>query len=73
MATDINDQIIEKAKIGLYSEKSIACVPEDKKKEFFTKTIFPQKAPCLFLYLRFIFDAGDFATFTQKHALFISP
>ena len=37
MATDINDQVIEKAKIGLYSEKSIAFVPEDKKKEFFTK------------------------------------
>ena len=37
MATDINDQVIEKAKIGLYSEKSIASVPEDKKKEFFTK------------------------------------
>jgi len=37
MATDINDLVIEKAKIGLYSEKSIASVPEDKKKEFFTK------------------------------------
>lgn len=37
MATDINDQVIEKAKIGLYSEKSIASVPESKKKEFFTK------------------------------------
>lgn len=28
---------------------------------------------CLFLGLRFIFDAGDFAAFTQKHARFISP
>ena len=28
---------------------------------------------CLFLDLRFIFDAGDFAAFTQKHARFISP
>ncbi len=37
MATDINDQVIEKAKIGLYSEKSIASVPESKKNEFFTK------------------------------------
>jgi len=37
MATDINSQVIEKAKIGLYSEKSISSVPEDKKKEFFTK------------------------------------
>lgn len=36
-ATDINSQVIEKAKIGLYSEKSISSVPEDKKKEFFTK------------------------------------
>ena len=35
MATDINWQVIEKAKIGLYSEKSIASVPEDKKKKFF--------------------------------------
>ena len=34
-ATDINWQVIEKAKIGLYSEKSIASVPEDKKKKFF--------------------------------------
>lgn len=37
MATDINSQVIEKAKIGLYSEKSIAAVPEDKKKKFFTQ------------------------------------
>lgn len=36
-ATDINWQVIEKAKIGLYSEKSIASVPEDKKKKFFTQ------------------------------------
>ena len=35
MATDINWQVIEKAKIGLYSEKSIVSVPEDKKKKFF--------------------------------------
>ena len=34
-ATDINWQVIEKAKIGLYSEKSIVSVPEDKKKKFF--------------------------------------
>lgn len=37
MATDINEQIIEKAKIGLYSEKSIASVPEKYKKEYFTQ------------------------------------
>lgn len=37
MATDINWQVIEKAKIGLYSEKSIVSVPEDKKKKFFTQ------------------------------------
>jgi len=36
-ATDINWQVIEKAKIGLYSEKSIASVPADKKKKFFTQ------------------------------------
>ncbi len=37
LATDINSQVIEKAKIGLYAEKSISSVPENKKKEFFTK------------------------------------
>lgn len=37
MATDINWQVIEKARIGLYSEKSVASVPEDKKKKFFTQ------------------------------------
>ena len=36
-ATDINDQVIEKAKIGLYSEKSITSVPEKMKAQFFTK------------------------------------
>lgn len=37
IATDINDLVIEKAQIGLYSEKSIANVPEQMKKEYFTK------------------------------------
>lgn len=36
-ATDINDLVIEKAKIGLYSAKSIVGVPEDKKKAYFTQ------------------------------------
>lgn len=36
-ATDLDKQVIEKAKLGLYSEKSIANVPEDLKKRFFTK------------------------------------
>ena len=36
-ATDINDQIIEKAKIGLYCEKSIQSVPDKYKREYFTK------------------------------------
>lgn len=36
-ATDINDLVIDKAKIGLYSAKSIVSVPEDKKKKFFVK------------------------------------
>ena len=44
------------------------------KKEFFTKNYIPTKDTfCLFLYSRFIFDAGDFAAFTQKHARFIPP
>lgn len=36
-ATDISDEIIEKAKIGIYSDKSIANVPEEYKKKYFTK------------------------------------
>ncbi len=37
MATDIDKQILEKAKTGLYNEKSIASVPNDFKKKYFTK------------------------------------
>ena len=37
LATDINDLVIDKAKIGLYTDKSIAGVPEAKKKKFFKK------------------------------------
>lgn len=36
-ATDLDKQIIAKAKVGLYSAKSIAAVPDDFKKKFFTK------------------------------------
>ncbi|MDY2699863.1 MAG: protein-glutamate O-methyltransferase CheR [Lachnospiraceae bacterium] len=36
-ATDIDKQVIAKAKVGLYSEKSIASVPDDLKKKYFTK------------------------------------
>lgn len=36
-ATDLDKQVIAKAKVGLYSEKSIAAVPEDFKKKYFTK------------------------------------
>lgn len=36
-ATDLDKQVIEKAKIGLYGEKSVAGVPADLKKKFFTK------------------------------------
>lgn len=36
-ATDLDKQVIEKAKVGLYNEKSVAGVPEDLKKRFFTK------------------------------------
>ncbi|MBQ7955376.1 MAG: protein-glutamate O-methyltransferase CheR [Lachnospiraceae bacterium] len=36
-ATDIDKQVIEKAKIGLYSEKSIVAVPDDLKQKYFTK------------------------------------
>lgn len=36
-ATDIDKQVIHHAQVGLYSEKSIANVPEDLKKKYFTK------------------------------------
>lgn len=36
-ATDLDKQVIAKAKVGLYSDKSIAAVPEDLKKKYFTK------------------------------------
>ena len=36
-ATDLDKQVIAKAQVGLYSEKSIANVPDDLKKKFFTK------------------------------------
>lgn len=37
IATDIDTQVIEKAKLGLYSEKSLASVPSDLKKKYFTQ------------------------------------
>lgn len=36
-ATDIDKQVIGKAKVGLYGEKSIVGVPDDLKKKYFTK------------------------------------
>lgn len=36
-ATDIDKQVLDKARMGLYSEKSIAAVPADFKKKYFTK------------------------------------
>lgn len=36
-ATDLDKQVIAKAKTGLYAEKSIASVPDDFKKKYFTK------------------------------------
>ncbi len=36
-ATDLDKQVIEKAKLGLYTEKSVVGVPADLKKKFFTK------------------------------------
>lgn len=36
-ATDIDRQVLEKAQAGLYNEKSIASVPEDLKKKYFTR------------------------------------
>lgn len=36
-ATDIDNQVLEKAKAGLYNAKSVAAVPEDFKKKYFTQ------------------------------------
>lgn len=36
-ATDLDKQVIAKAKIGVYSEKSIVSVPADMKKKYFTQ------------------------------------
>lgn len=36
VATDLDKQVIAKAKAGIYSEKSIAAVPDDLKKRFFS-------------------------------------
>lgn len=36
-ATDLDKQVIAKAKVGLYSEKSILSVPADLKKKYFTQ------------------------------------
>lgn len=36
-ATDLDKQILEKAKLGVYSEKSLVGVPEDLKKKYFTQ------------------------------------
>lgn len=37
IATDIDKQVIAKAKVGLYGEKSLAGVPDDLKQKYFTK------------------------------------
>ena len=37
IATDIDKQVLEKARVGLYNEKSIAAVPDDLKRKYFTK------------------------------------
>ena len=37
LATDIDKQVIAKAKVGLYNEKSVAAVPADLKAKYFTK------------------------------------
>jgi chemotaxis protein methyltransferase CheR len=37
IATDLDKQVLASAKVGLYNQKSIAGVPEDFKKKYFTK------------------------------------
>ena len=36
-ATDLDKQVIAKAKLGLYSSKSVLAVPDDLKKKYFTQ------------------------------------
>lgn len=36
-ATDLDKQVIAKAKVGVYSEKSVASVPDEMKKKYFTQ------------------------------------
>ena len=36
-ATDLDKQVIAKAKVGVYAEKSVAAVPDDLKSKYFTK------------------------------------
>lgn len=37
IATDIDKQVIDKARLGLYNEKSIIAVPDEFKRKYFTK------------------------------------
>ncbi len=37
IATDIDKQVLQQAQMGLYTEKSIAAVPDDLKKKYFAK------------------------------------
>ena len=37
IATDIDKQVLEAARVGLYNQKSIAAVPDEFKKKYFTK------------------------------------
>lgn len=37
IATDIDKQVLDKARLGIYNEKSIASVPDDLKKKYFTQ------------------------------------
>lgn len=37
LATDIDKQVLEKARVGLYNQKSIAGLPEEFKQKYFTK------------------------------------
>ncbi len=36
IATDLDEQVMEKAKMGIYNEKSLKCLPEEFKTKYFT-------------------------------------
>ena len=43
IATDLDKQVLDTARMGLYNEKSISGVPEEFKKKYFTKVKYDER------------------------------